>query len=98
MDYNIISFNEVLYYLDINELVQVLSAYEGKLHNDGYFIISMKDDPKSKLYYRIIMDRYKLLSSVLLQTSSSSVKYDLVRDQRNSTFLIALFRITKIHS
>lgn len=59
---DIIFFNECLYYFEKPH--SVLVHYSRYLSNDGYFVISMFDQPESDLCWQILEANYKVIDAV----------------------------------
>lgn len=90
--FDVIAFNEVLYYLDIDEAVEQLDRYQNWLKPNGVFCISMKDHPKSHAIYRAILKQYQLLYGVLCQGSPDRMKYRIYITREHAAFLLCVFR------
>lgn len=91
--FDAIVFNEVLYLIDAEEVVEQLKRYANWLQPHGYFCISMKDNPKSHLIYRLVSRHFEPVQSILLQVRPRKVGYRLVRNGYTARFVIATFRL-----
>jgi len=91
--FDVIVFNEVLYYLDVDEAVGQVERYSKWLQPNGILCISMKDDPKCHAIYRGISRGFEHVNSILFQTSRPhhGIKYRIVVDEEIPVFSIGLF-------
>lgn len=91
--FDVIVFNEVLYYLDVKEAVVQLERYSNWLRPGGVFCISMKDDPKSHVIYQAISRRFQHVNSILFQASPpyQGVRYRIAVNEEFPTFVVGVF-------
>ena len=87
--WNAIVFGEVLYYLSVEDAVRELVRYSRALEPEGIAVISMKNDPKSRVIFRAIRDRYKWRRAVLWQPKDNSPEYHIRINQERPAYLIA---------
>lgn len=66
--YDVIVFNESLYYFD--DCIKVLAHYKQLLIKNGVFIVSMVVDWKSDIYWKQIEKAYNILDSVQFKNKS----------------------------
>jgi 2-polyprenyl-6-hydroxyphenyl methylase/3-demethylubiquinone-9 3-methyltransferase len=90
--FDVIVFNEVLYYLDIKEAVVQLERYANWLQPEGVFCISMKNDPKSRAIYRAIMGQFQEDRYVLFQVGNGPPGYRITTGKKSIAFAIGIFR------
>ena len=72
--FDIIIFNEILYYLDA---INIIKKYEEYLHFNGFFVISIWDHPKTKLIWELINLRYDCIDSLQLLHNQTNNKWHL---------------------
>lgn len=90
--FDVIVFSEVLYYLDIKEVVIQLERYSNWLQPEGVFCISMKNDPKSRAIYRAIMGQFQEDQYVLFQAGNGPPRYRITTGKKSVAFSMGIFR------
>ena len=89
--YDIISFNEVLYYLSVDDAIRELHRYSKNLGPDGVFVIAMKSDPKSAAIFSEAQKSFKWLNGLVYQEKVSGPEYALRFSREDPAHLIGVF-------
>jgi len=90
--WDVIVFNEVLYYLSVDDAATEFARYMAALSPDGCAIVSMKNDPKSHAIYRLIEKQFHLKRAVLWQPKDDGLNYKIEITQERPAFLVACFQ------
>lgn len=91
--FDVIVFNEVLYYLGIDEAVRQVNRYAEWLKPEGTICVSMKKDSKSRLLYTLILKDFHVTKSVLMQISSDgTLRYGAQESKEPPPFAISLIQ------
>jgi cyclopropane fatty-acyl-phospholipid synthase-like methyltransferase len=90
--WDVIVFNEVLYYLSTTEAVKQVSRYVNFLSRDGILCISMKHDPKSSVIFKLLQDRYPWVNGMIWQRKYEKADYSIRIDRECPGFLLAVFK------
>lgn len=89
--YDVISFNEVLYYLGVDDALKELRRYALNLAPGGILIISMKNDPKSAVIFLEAHKAFRWLNGVVYQEKISGPEYALQFSREHPAHLIGVF-------
>lgn len=89
---DVVVFNEVLYYIDVDLVPFQLRRYSQYLSSAGVIIISMKDDPKSQAILRVIMREFDWVTGALMQ-EKTDCEYEMRRSRERPAYLIGVLRI-----
>src|SRR3989344_3249050 len=79
--FDIIIFGEILYYVNN----KILEQYQDYLNEDGYFIISLWDHPKTRELWISINEQYECVDSI-----------ELKNHKTNNKWLIGIFKTKEI--
>lgn len=90
--FDVIVFNEVLYYLNIEWIEQELNRYAKFLSPDGIVIVSLKDDALSHLIHKAIAKTYTWEYGALFQLQPSMSSFKLRYNREQPPFLQSVFR------
>ncbi len=90
--FGLIVFNEVLYYLGVNEAVGQVARYAKWLDPDGLICVSMKNDPKSHAIFRELRSSFEWVYGFLYQEIADGPRYKIKFSREQSAFLIGLLR------
>jgi len=82
-------FNEVLYYLDVDQAVSEVYRYWSMLKQDGVVIVAMKHDGKSQAIFRSL--KLKWLDGIVWQARSKP-DYRIRIDRERPGYLMAVLR------
>jgi SAM-dependent methyltransferase len=90
--FEVIVFNEVLYYLKVDEAVRQVQRYGQWLAPDGVLCLSMKKQPKSEAIGALLRRRFDWVYGTLLQQQPDRGAFRVRRDPARPAYLIALMR------
>lgn len=91
--FDAIVFNEILYYLDCDDVCRELNRYSLMLKPGGQLYVSMKNDPKSRLIYRLIERNFDCVKSLTFQVSpSNSTAFRVQYSRESPAYTIAAFK------
>lgn len=90
--FDVIVFNEVLYYLNVDEAVRQVQRYGQWLAPGGMLCVSMKKQPKSEAITARLRQRLEWLYGTLLQQQPDGPAYRVRRDPARPAYLIGLMR------
>lgn len=85
-------YNEVLYYLPPEEALHHVDRINQNLSDDGIMIVSMKNDVKSEIIFKLLVDHYTYISGVLFQEKPFRPIFKVVGDAARPGYLICVFR------
>jgi trans-aconitate methyltransferase len=91
--WNVIVFNEVLYYLRTEQAIIEVERYAKFLSPDGIFCITMKDDPKSHAIFRSLARQYAWLDGILSQRKAKRPGYRIRLSRERPAFLHGAFNV-----
>jgi 2-polyprenyl-3-methyl-5-hydroxy-6-metoxy-1,4-benzoquinol methylase len=91
--YDVIVFNEVLYYLSLTDVVKTVRRYSAYLSDNGLIIVSMKDSELSRLIQSVIVQELRLEYSVLYQQQPSRARWKTTRNRETPAYLVQALRI-----
>lgn len=90
--WDVIVFNEVLYYLRTEQAVAQVDRFAKHLAPGGVLCISMKDDPKSKVIFSKLFLRYKWIDGLLYQRKTAGPSYHIAINREGPGFLLGVLR------
>jgi trans-aconitate methyltransferase len=90
--YDIIIFNEVLYYLVVENAVREFHRYAAYLEAGGLIAVSMKHDPKAGSIMRAIAAEVTWVSGLLTQEKMDGPGWRIRMDAARPAYLIGIFR------
>ena len=88
--FDVIVFNEVLYYLDIDMAAAQVTRYAEHLDPGGTILVSMKHDSKSGAVFRALLVRFKWLDAILCQEKTEGPDFAISPDSQRPAYLIAV--------
>ena len=91
--YDLIVFNEILYYLEIDEALEQVRRYTKYLAPAGMLIVSLKKDPKAELILKRLLGQYTWVHGLLYQEHMHTAKHSIVINQERPAFLVGLLKI-----
>jgi 2-polyprenyl-3-methyl-5-hydroxy-6-metoxy-1,4-benzoquinol methylase len=89
--FDVIVFNEVLYYLPFEKILSELQRYANHLTSKGVIGVSLKDDPRNEAIARGISRDWVYLSGMLYQEKTSP-QHRLTRDAKRPGYLTTVWR------
>src|SRR5262249_33485906 len=91
--WDVIVFNEVLYYLTCDRAFAEVDRYAQKyLSDSGILIVSMKDDPKSHVIFRHLFKYYKWVDGILWQRKATSGDFSIRINRELPATLLGVFK------
>ena len=91
--YDLIVFNEILYYLEIEEALEQVQRYTKYLTPDGMLIVSLKKDPKAEEILKRLLKKYTWVHGLLYQEKLHTAKHQIIINQERPAFLVGLLKI-----
>jgi SAM-dependent methyltransferase len=90
--FNVIVFNEVLKYVDVNEAVGQLERYQHWLAPDGVFCVTLTDDPKCRAVFSKINRRFEWVYGSVYQARPDGPKFQVTPNRATPAYLVGIFR------
>ena len=90
--FDVIAFNEVLYYLDVHEACQQVKRYCQHLDHNGVIAVTMKDDPKSHAIFRKLTREFDWVGGTLFQECGSQPHFRIKMNEKSPAYVIGLLR------
>jgi SAM-dependent methyltransferase len=91
--WDVIVFNEVLYYLKSDYAAEQVTRYARALKPGGIICISMKDDAKSHVIFRLLAKRFKWEDGMLWQRKATSPEYSISINRERPATLLGVLRL-----
>ena len=89
--WDVIIFNEVLYYLRSEDAAAEFARYAKHLTPDGIGCVSMKDDAKSHAIMGLLTKRYQWRGGMLWQPKAMGPAYSIDINREYPAFLLGVF-------
>lgn len=93
--FDIIVFNEVLYYLSMDQVATSIRRYVEFLSPGGVILISMKDHELCRCVQAVVMQELKFEYGVLYQQQPERPCWKIYRNRQTPAYLIQAFRSMK---
>jgi 2-polyprenyl-3-methyl-5-hydroxy-6-metoxy-1,4-benzoquinol methylase len=90
--FDIIIFNEVLYYLPLAQLAVTIRRYVGFLQPGGLVVVSLKDHELCRFIQSVLFEELKFEHSVLFQQQPRIPRWKTTRNAETPAFLVQAFR------
>ncbi len=90
--FSAVVFNEVLYYLDMDQAVDQCARYANHLDPGGIICVSMKDDAKSRALFKELRRRFTWVHGAIFQLRGDGPRYRITRNRETPASLIGVFR------
>lgn len=90
--FDCIAFNEILYYLEIDEALEIVNRFTQYLSAGGCLCISLKNDPKSHVISNELYKLFPLTYGFLYQSQLDAPRFRIKFDNPNPAFQVSLFR------
>ena len=90
-DFDVIVFNEVLYYVPFDDVLAELDRYASFLSSEGVVCISMKHDPRNEATYRRMARKWRYLSGFFYQEKTSP-EHRISLNRERPAHLLSLWR------
>lgn len=91
--YDVIVFNEVLYYLTLDQVTDTIRRYSPLLKPGGLILVSLKDHELSRFVLEVVMQHLDSAGGVLYQQQARSPRWKTVRNPEAPAFLVQAFRL-----
>jgi 2-polyprenyl-3-methyl-5-hydroxy-6-metoxy-1,4-benzoquinol methylase len=89
--FDVIVFNEVLYYVEFDCIFTELTRYAQYLSTNGVICVSLKHDPRNEAIYRRMTKDWNYLSGTLYQEKTAP-QHRLVLDRQRPAYLTTIWR------
>lgn len=90
--FDVVVFNEVLKYLDVDEAIGELERYCQWLAHDGVICVNLTDDPKCRFIFKQAARHLDWVYGVVYQQRPEGPKYKLTFNRATPAYLTGLFR------
>lgn len=90
--FDVIVFNEVLYYVPLRDLPGVLRKYTQCLEPEGLFVISMKNTEVARLVQQILLRELQFEQGLLYQQQPTTPGWKTTHNAETPAYLIQTFR------
>jgi len=87
--WDVILFNEVLYYLQVEDAIKQMARYRAALRPGGIICVSMKDDGKSQAIFKALAGEYVWKEGLLWQSKPVRPEYRVRISRERPAFLLA---------
>src|SRR5690606_5298794 len=91
--WDVVVFNEVLYYLPVQEALEQVGRYARTLGPNGILCVSMKDDGKCRAILRQIEKRYAWKTGALHQIKCERPDFQIRINRERPAHLIAVLHL-----
>jgi 2-polyprenyl-3-methyl-5-hydroxy-6-metoxy-1,4-benzoquinol methylase len=90
--FDVIVFNEVLYYLPLNQIAPTLNRYAKYLAQDGIILVSLKNEAVARLVQSVALRRLEFVFGVLWQEQIKRPSWNIMRNRERPAHLLHAFR------
>jgi SAM-dependent methyltransferase len=90
--YDVIVFNEVMYYLDLAAVSETLRRYADHLYPEGVIVVSLKDHEQCRCLQEVLCGVLEFSHGVLFQEQSRRTGWKILSHREMPAFLIQGFR------
>ena len=90
--FDVIVFNEVLKYFDVEDAVRLVERYTQWLAPDGVVFINLSADPKCEAIFRGLEKRFRWVYGTVYQQRPDRPLYRLTPDRANPAYLAGVLR------
>jgi 2-polyprenyl-3-methyl-5-hydroxy-6-metoxy-1,4-benzoquinol methylase len=91
--YDVMVFNEVLYYLTTDQAVDEVRRYAKSLNVGGLIVISMKDDGKSRAIFKLLAGHFAYLDGILWQRKPLAYDFKVRPNRECPAWLVTVFQL-----
>jgi predicted TPR repeat methyltransferase len=89
--FDVIIFNEVMYYLTLRQIKDSIRRYAGFLSPGGAILVSLKDHEMCRCVQSVILEELKFEHAVLYQEQPQRRGWRTVQNRESPSFLIQAF-------
>ena len=93
--YDVIIFNEVMYYLPLTQIAEAVRRYSRHLTTDGVILVSLKDNPQCRCVLTILQQELDFLHGIVYQQVTARPDWKIVFSREAPGFLINAFKMKK---
>jgi 2-polyprenyl-3-methyl-5-hydroxy-6-metoxy-1,4-benzoquinol methylase len=90
--FNVIVFNEVLKYVEVEEALSQLERYRRWLSPDGVFCVTLTDDPKCRAVFHKVNRRFEWVYGSVYQARPDGPRFQLTPNRATPAYLVGIFR------
>lgn len=90
--WDVIVFNEVLYYLNSNDAMDEVERYSRFLSPGGIICIAMKHDPKSAAIFSLLNSKFRWIDGMLWQRKFAGSDYAIRINREQPALLLGVFK------
>jgi len=90
--FNVIVFNEVLKYVEVEDAPRQLERYRQWLSPDGVFCVTLTDDAKCRAVFHKLNRRFQWVYGSVYQARPDGPKFRLTHDRATPAYLVGIFR------
>ena len=88
--WDVMVFNEVLYYLKCDQAVEQVQRYANSLSVGGIICISMKNDGKSRAIFSMLLKKFDWIDGMLFQQKATKPHYSIDLSRERSAVLLGV--------
>ena len=90
--FNVIVFNEVLKYVEVEEAPAQLDRYGQWLGPDGVFCVTLTDDPKCRAVFGALNRSFEWVYGAVYQARPDGPKFRVTPSRATPAYLVGIFR------
>jgi SAM-dependent methyltransferase len=90
--FNVIVFNEVLKYVEVEEALRQLERYGQWLAPDGVFCVTLTDDPKCRAVFHKISRDFEWVYGSVYQARPDGPRFQLTPNRATPAYISGIFR------
>ena len=90
--FNVIVFNEVLKYVEVDEALSQLERYRQWLSPDGVFCVTLTDDPKCRAIFKKVRCGFEWVYGSVYQARPDGPKFQLTPNRATPAYISGIFR------
>ena len=91
--FDVIVFNEVLYYLNCDQAVNEVHRFVKSLNTGGLIIVSMKDDGKSRAIFKLLSKDLEWVDGILWQRKPTTYDFAIRPNRECPAFMVGALRM-----
>jgi len=93
--FDVIIFNEVMYYLPLTQIADAVRRYSGYLTADGVILISLKDQQQCRCVLTVVLKELEFLHGIVYQQVTGRPDWKIVYSREAPGFLVNAFKPKK---
>lgn len=91
--FDVIIFNEVMYYLPLPQIAEAVRRYSRHLSTDGVILVSLKDHPQCRCVLTVLQRELEFLHGIVYQQVTARPDWKIVFNREAPGFLVNAFRM-----